>query len=311
MPKQPTIHILLAAHNGERYLEQQLVSIAKQTYTSWTLTVSDDCSSDNTLLIVEQFAEQVHQHVAVLTGPNEGSSTANFCHLIAQAGDDNPEDLYAFCDQDDVWHEDKLLRAAIWHARHQDHAIRLYCGRTQFVNKALYPIGLSPNINYPPSFGNALVQNIASGNTMVFSHAVLMAQKRISPHHSVWHDWTTYIVATALGGLIRFDVEPCLYYRQHDGNVIGSNDSLLAQLKRLKFVFSGRFKNWNDANIAATHELNVLTLPTTKETCNVFENLRSSKYPWQTLIQFIKSDIRRQTLASNISLLFALLIKAA
>jgi glycosyltransferase involved in cell wall biosynthesis len=311
MPKHPTIHILLATHNGERYLKQQLESIARQTYTSWTLTVSDDCSTDNTLIIVEQFAKHVKQPIALLTGPNQGSSTANFCHLIAAAKTDNPEDLYAFCDQDDVWHEDKLLRAANWHAQYQDYVVRLYCGRTQFVDKALRPIGLSPNIKRRPSFANALVQNIASGNTMVFSHAVLQSQKRVLPEHSVWHDWTTYLVATALGGLVRFDSEPCLYYRQHEGNVIGSNDSLLAQIKRLRFVFNGRFKNWNDTNISATHALNDLTTVTTKEICSEFERLRSAKYPWQTLIQFIKSDIRRQTLVSNISLLFALIIKVA
>lgn len=311
MPKQPTIHILLATHNGGRYLEQQLGSIARQTYTSWTLTVSDDCSTDNTLLIVEQFAKQVHQQVAVLRGPNQGSSTANFCHLIAQASNDNPQDLYAFCDQDDVWYDDKLLRAANWHARYQQHAVRLYCGRTQFVNKELKPIGLSPNIKHPPSFGNALVQNIASGNTMVFSHAVLQSQKSVLPDQSVWHDWTTYLVATALGGLVRFDMEPCLYYRQHDGNVIGSNDSLFAKLNRLKFVFSGRFKNWNDRNISAVHELDSSTPPSTKKICSDFEKIRSAKYSWQKFFQFIKSDIRRHSLVSNISLLLALLIKAA
>jgi len=177
MSQQPTVHILLATYNGARYLAEQLESIARQTHSAWTLTVSDDGSTDDTLDIVQRFATQVTQPVSLLQGPKEGSSTANFCHLVAQAPTDNVQDLYAFCDQDDVWHDDKLQRAVQWHAQHPSQSVRLYCGRTQYVNEQLQPIGLSPSIKRPPSFGNALVQNIASGNTMVFSHAVLMAQK--------------------------------------------------------------------------------------------------------------------------------------
>lgn len=309
MPTQPTIHILLATHNGERYLKEQLESIARQAYTFWTLTVSDDTSTDNTLLIVEQFAKQVDQPVVVLRGPNQGSSTANFCHLIEQAGNDDPEDLYAFCDQDDVWHEDKLLRAANWHVRQQDQAVRLYCGRTQFVDEALRPIGLSPNIKLPPSFGNALVQNIASGNTMVFSHAVLQSQKRVLPHQSVWHDWTTYIVATALGGLVWFDDQPCLFYRQHDANVIGSNDDLKAQLVRLKPLFLGRFKDWADVNCSAISELQDSVCNKSVNTLKNFQAIRSAPSAITRVLAFVKSDIRRQRTSSNALLTLAFMLK--
>jgi len=159
-------------------LSEQLKSLARQTYSDWTLTLSDDGSTDDTLSIIERFATQVTQPVWILEGPRKGSSTANFCHLVAHAPAGNEYDLYAFCDQDDVWHYDKLQRAVLWHAQNSSKNVRLYCGRTQFVNEQLQPIGLSPSIKRPPSFGNALVQNIASGNTMVFSHSVLAAQKK-------------------------------------------------------------------------------------------------------------------------------------
>ena len=48
---------------------------------------------------------------------------------------------------------------------------------------------------------------------MEFSHAILNSLKKVLPEQSVWHDWTTYLVAKALGGLVKFDKEPCLYYR--------------------------------------------------------------------------------------------------
>lgn len=309
MPNTPTIHILLATHNGERFLTQQLESIAHQTFNSWTLTVSDDGSTDNTLAIVECFANRVHQTVNVLTGPNIGSSTANFCHLIAQASSDKEDDLYAYCDQDDVWDKDKLQRAVKWHSQHLDQPVRLYCGRTQFVDEKLHRIGLSPNIKRPPSFGNALVQNIASGNTMVFSHATLITQKRIKPENCVWHDWTTYLVATSLGGLVLFDSQPSLLYRQHGGNVIGSNDSLLSTIKRLKPLTKGRFKTWTEKNLKALQDIRLI--PNTKEyqLYEKFVMIRAEPIFWRRIEKWLQTNIRRQSPLSNLTLAIALAFK--
>lgn len=308
MLKQPKVHILLATYNGERFLAEQLKSIACQTHDCWTLTVSDDGSTDNTLAIVQRFAIEVQQPVTIVQGPKKGSSTANFFHLIANAPIYSDSDLYAFCDQDDVWFVDKLERAVEWHLQHTDQEVRLYCGRTQFADESLNPIGLSPDIKRPPSFGNALVQNIASGNSMVFSQAVLVAQQKVLTEHSIWHDWTTYIVTTALGGAVWFDDEPCLSYRQHSGNVIGSNDGLKAQIARLKPLFNGRFKNWSDINCAAAHDLRDDMSHKSKNTFRYFESMRAAPSFINRLFIFLKSDIRRQRRISNLLLALALML---
>ena len=302
MPYQPTVHILLATYNGAKYLQAQLQSIARQTHRQWTLTVSDDGSTDETVNIVKAFAQTSPQTVTLLQGPCAGSSTRNFCHLIQHAPAGTEQDLYAFCDQDDVWLGNKLERAVQWHAQHLQQPVRLYCGRTQFVNDQLHPIGLSPGIRRPPSFGNALVQNIASGNTMVLSPAVLAAQKTVQPEHSVWHDWTTYLVATALGGEVWFDYEPCLLYRQHGGNVIGSNDGLGAQIRRLKPLLEGRFKQWTDANMAAVIDLGTTTTLEAKTLNIKFMRLRDLQQPHKRVKGWLKTKIRRQTIASNLTL---------
>lgn len=311
MLKQTTVHILLATYNGASYLTEQLESIARQTHSEWTLTVSDDGSTDETVDIVQLFATQVTQPVSMLHGPKAGSSTTNFCHLIAQAPADNEQDLYAFCDQDDVWHDDKLERAVNWHAQHPSHPARLYCGRTQFVNEKLHPIGLSPNIKRPPNFGNALVQNIASGNTMVFSHSILTAQKKVLPQHCVWHDWTTYIVATAIGGLVWFDEKPSLLYRQHERNVIGANTGIRAQFWRMKLVVSGRYKYWLDSTEKTICDISSELTLTSLNIFKKFKKIRNSRSVISIFDAFFNSEIRRQTTLSNTSLLIALIFRLA
>lgn len=305
---QLTVHILLATYNGGRFLAEQLNSIARQTHTDWTLTVSDDGSTDNTLDIVAQFTAQVSQQVTVLTGPRQGSSTRNFFHLIQHAQAKEPTDLFAYCDQDDVWLEDKLTRAVAWHLNNRGNSVRLYCGRTQFVDEHLKPIGLSPGINRAPSFGNALVQNIASGNTMVMNHPVLLALKQVQPKHSVWHDWTTYLVVTAIDGIVWFDDAPILLYRQHARNVIGSNNGFSAQIRRLVPLFQGRFKQWTDDNMKALYDLRKLTTASARTLHLKFEKLRCARLPWVRLNEWRRSNIRRQTNMSNLSLALALIL---
>jgi glycosyltransferase involved in cell wall biosynthesis len=301
-----TVHILLATYNGERFLKEQLESIKNQSHGNWTLTVSDDGSTDDTLGILNRFSEEVPQKVTVLAdmGPGKGP-TPNFFRLIHGIQINSVNDLYAFCDQDDIWLDNKLNRAVQWHKSTNDAAFRLYCSRTQYVNEQLAPCGISPSLCRPPSFGNALVQNIASGNTMVMTASVIAALKKINPDHSVWHDWTAYLATTALGGTIEFDKEPSLLYRQHANNVIGSNTGVKAQLARLRPLLQGRYKLWSNRNESAMADI-LEDLPAhSAKLYNDFIRIRTLRNPITRLRALNKSSIRRQCLASNLSLFFA------
>lgn len=306
-----TVHILLATYNGERFLSEQLESLRNQKHSNWTLTVSDDVSTDNTCAIVTQFANSVTQKVTLLSeGPSLGP-TSNFFRLMNHVAIDSENDLIAFCDQDDVWFNDKLERAVHWHQTFGDIPTRLYCSRTQFVNDQLVPIGLSPKLRRPPSFENALVQNIASGNTMVMSYQVLVALRHIHVKHSVWHDWTTYLVATALGGKIEFDEQPSLLYRQHTNNVIGSNNGYQASLKRVLPILQGRYKQWSHMTAAAVADISDQLPHQSAETLQSFVHMRGLANPIHRLMAFKQSNIRRQSKAGNLSLGLALLLGLA
>jgi hypothetical protein len=127
--------------------------------------------------------------------------------------------------------------------------------RPSSSTNSFFPIGVSRGIQRPASFGKALVQNIASGNSMVMSHAVLIAQQKVNPEHSVWHDWTTYLVATATGGVVWFGGAPSLLYRQHVANVIVANAGLKAQIKRIKPLLQGRLRKFSEVTVLATQDI--------------------------------------------------------
>jgi glycosyltransferase involved in cell wall biosynthesis len=104
MQKSPTVGVAMATYNGARYLEAQLESIGKQTRPPDLLVVSDDGSTDSTADIVRAFTERSPFPVIFLRAARPAGVIGNFMRAFEQCR----TDYIAYCDQDDVWHPDKL-----------------------------------------------------------------------------------------------------------------------------------------------------------------------------------------------------------
>lgn len=301
------VAILMCTCNGERFLQNQLDSIAAQTHTNWSLWISDDGSRDTTLSIASGFQQQCELgQVHLLSGPEVGFAL-NFLHLVANETVD--ADFYAFSDQDDVWHKDKLVRALNRLDSVPEHIPALYCARTRLVNAKGEFIGLSPLFSKPPGFANALMQNIGGGNTMVFNRAARDLLKAVGLRADVvTHDWLTYILVSGAGGYVVYDAEPCLNYRQHDGNLVGMNATWAARIKRSRMLWQGRFRQWNDAHMRV---LSLHAHRLTDENRALLEEFARARNQQllQRLIRLKKSGIYRQTLLGNLGLIVAAVFK--
>ena len=304
---EPTVHVLLATYQGEAFLKQQLDSLTGQSYTNWHLHISDDASTDSTLQIIAEFIKGTSQVVTVYDGPCKGV-TYNFFHLINTVAS-HPADLYAFCDQDDVWLPDKL-RDAVAHFQNQTLAtnqLYLYCTRTNIVDSQLGYLGLSAVPRKRLGFGNALVQNIASGNTMVFNNSLLETLRLVDLQYSVLHDWTAYQVVTGCGGVIHFSDKPSLLYRQHSQNLVGSNNSIRARFKRFRFLLQGGYRRWSLQTICAMHKLRPVLAPENAQLLHLFESAHQKPDVTQRLSLLKNRLLWRQTRLGQASLLFALI----
>ena len=99
------VEILLATFNGEPYLSEQLDSILSQDTQNWHLTASDDGSSDRTVEILDAYAQTYPEKITrVVSGRQFHNARDHFFWLMEQCD----ADYIQFCDQDDVWHPDKL-----------------------------------------------------------------------------------------------------------------------------------------------------------------------------------------------------------
>lgn len=247
----PDVTILLGLYNGARFLREQLASHAAQVGVRWRILAADDGSTDATRAILAAFAaEDPARRVGLIEGPGLGPAP-NFLRLLTAA---DPEAPYAaLSDQDDVWLPGKLARATAALHGLPSELPALYCGRTITCDARLRRLGLSPHFRLAPSFRNALVQNIAGGNTMVLNRAALRLARAAAAEAGevVMHDWWLYQLVTGAGGLVLYDSEPMVLYRQHGSNLIGANASLAARVKRARLVAGGLLHRWNETNVAA------------------------------------------------------------
>lgn len=301
-----SVAVLLCTCNGAAFLTEQLDSIAAQRGPAVRLYVSDDGSSDATPRILESYRQRWGgDRLSIRRGPCRGY-VANFLSLICSP--DIDADYYAYADQDDLWDTDKLARALGALASPSGDRPALYCSRTRLISESGSPVGYSPLFRKPPGFANALVQNIAGGNTMVFNRAARDLLLVAGEVDVVTHDWWTYLLVTGAGGRVVYDARPSVSYRQHGANLIGSNMGMGERVDRLVMALRGRKREWNDRNIDALQRSRALLAADSVEVLDEFCRARQASL--LTRVRGIrKSGIYAQTLAGNLGIIAATFLK--
>lgn len=292
MTTQGTVSILLGTYNGEKYIGRQLESIRSQTYKNWVLYISDDGSSDDTLKIVKEFAAEFPDgKVNLLDGPRKGFAQ-NFLSMLQNKNIHS--EFYAFSDQDDVWLDDKLeVSLNALYSKANENSYLLYGSRTTLIDENEKPIGFSPLFERNFCLENALVQSYAGGNTMVMNHNVKYFIENIQVDFDiVSHDWFLYILCSALNGMIIYDSNSKILYRQHGGNLVGSNLGISSKLYRLKKIYSGEYKKWNKLNLYFLDLIKKDVGNKNKRVIGLF--YKKERFWFQRILNIVKSGVFRQ-----------------
>lgn len=229
----PKVNVLLSTYNGEMYVREQLDSILQQKDVDVVLHVRDDGSKDSTVAILTEYAAK-HTNIHVFQKENVGV-VKSFFELMRIA--DTTSEYFAFCDQDDVWEPAKLANAVEHLSKANNDIPQLYFCRLEYVDQHLNHLGYSPDA-CKVGFGNALVQNLATGCAVVINNTAREMILSHLPSQAMMHDWWSYLVVSAFGNVI-FDNRVGIKYRQHGSNEVGGTPSLMESMKR-RFK---RFKN--------------------------------------------------------------------
>jgi glycosyltransferase involved in cell wall biosynthesis len=220
------ISIAMCTYNGERYLQQQLDSLASQAYLPSELVVCDDHSRDSTTQIVNRFSRNAPFPVRFIQNPENLGSTANFSQAIALC----KGDLIALCDQDDIWKEDKLSKQITPFGRDA----RLggaFCdgdlidADSNPMNLSLWDsLGFTPLMRKQVLAGSPLLalarQNFVTGATLIFranlrSHFLRIPEKWV---HDAWIAWKICTYSR-----LQLFSDHLVLYRIHSNNQVGVN----------------------------------------------------------------------------------------
>jgi len=233
------VNILLSTYNGISFIQEQLDSLQHQDYPNISIYIRDDGSTDGTINFLQKYQEQF-SNIKLILGENIGY--INSFITLAREVEIREGDLYAFCDQDDVWSPQKISRSIEMIQKSADPSMTLYFSRINLVDNDLNFVGLSP-VPKRIGFGNAIVDCTPSGCSIVVGSGIQALLIQGKPEDMFGHDWWAYLVATAFGDVI-YDIEPQIQYRKHSFNTSIGYLLMADPLFRIKFFTKDLIQRW-------------------------------------------------------------------
>jgi glycosyltransferase involved in cell wall biosynthesis len=226
------VQVLMSTYNGERFVKQQLDSLIAQDYSPIDILIRDDGSKDSTVSLIGEYSKMT-PNVTIIKGENKGV-ISSFFELVKNSSSD--AGYFAFCDQDDFWKQSKISRAVELLEQENKDLPLLYFSRLELVDENLNALRQSPIPPQGPALENALIQNIATGCTIVFNKKMrdLFLSHIPNPSNITMHDAWFYLLGTALGKVV-YDENSNILYRQHSSNTLGmANNKLKSAMIRYK-----------------------------------------------------------------------------
>lgn len=276
MTPNSKICIVMAVHNGAEFLPEQLESIKSQVLPPRWIIISDDDSTDDSSRVIREFFKSWRECEPIFVKGPCKDYAQNFMTALKFVPQE--ADYVALADQDDIWFDDKLLRALGAIQSDQEHPA-LYGSASWVWEPRTNARKLSRRTKVPLGFGHAIAQNFAGGNTMVFNRkAIHLVQTALPKTNEIpVHDWWIYQLISGAGGTVHYDEKPALLYRQHSLNQIGANEGLAAMAARCKAMLRGKYRNWNTANLTALKLCDSLLTPENRKLLDELQSARSSR----------------------------------
>lgn len=213
----PRISIAMATYNGEKFIRQQLESIAQQTFLPVEIVVTDDGSTDKTLEIVEDFSRSAPFPVRAFRNETRLGYADNFLKAASLC----VGDVIAFCDQDDIWLENKLSTCSKYFS---DHNVTLVVHSAHTITQEENRQHKFPNFSRtktldagdcdpfvcPPGFA-----------TLIRKELLQLTDNSDRPWRVLIHDQWSWFLATSVGRIVTV-ADSLALYRQHSANVFGA-----------------------------------------------------------------------------------------
>lgn len=235
----PSLSIVLATYNGSRFLREQLDSVYSQTLQANEVLAVDDCSTDGTVAILEEY----HQRYGLKYVVNEHNLrvNANFERGVRMA----TGDYISLCDQDDVWFKEKseILYNKLFELEREEIANGnvdgngkcttpiITSGRNIVVNSKLKVISSNERESDTDKWYDTILYHLSQGSNMMMNRACLKYILPFASHESgLTYDLPIGIVVAMIGRKYDFH-QALMLYRVHENNLT------ISENRSEKYVF--------------------------------------------------------------------------
>ena len=219
------ISVVLASWNGAAYIEKQLRSLAEQTRAPDEVIICDDASFDDTVEVIRRFLSE-----RGLSGWRLEENTENLGYIrnFRRAMQLCTGELIFLCDQDDIWHPDKIRRMEECFSRYP--RIRALASGYRTIDRDDMPVfGVLPLYRRMKRWrksslhrirGSVFYENVAQGCACAYRRPVVEEYLSTGADCLLPHDWALNALAFRSRSLYYLK-EELLSYRIHGGNAIG------------------------------------------------------------------------------------------
>ncbi len=224
----PRVSVAMAVFNGEAYLSQQLDSILRQTYTNIEIIICDDCSTDNTIKILNQY-QMKYTSIKIFQNSVRLGFIKNFEKAITLC----TSDYIALSDQDDIWSAEKLqtsMEAMINKENElQNSPIMIHTDlsvideRNNKVHNSYFYLK-QYKLKAKKDLGHIVGHCGVMGNTVLFNKN-LKDKILPFPESLEFHDYWIALVNELLGYRITIK-KPLTHYRVHTSNTSNTKTKL-------------------------------------------------------------------------------------
>ncbi|SFV62308.1 Alpha-L-Rha alpha-1,3-L-rhamnosyltransferase [hydrothermal vent metagenome] len=245
------IAILLSTYNGEKFIKEQLTSLAEQSYREFDIYIRDDGSSDKTLEYIDKFIQDSDLSIKLLSGDENVGALLSFFTLLREVSAIDRYGYIMFCDQDDIWLSNKveisIERMQELERSYPDLPLLIHSDLT-VVDERLDTIDSSywSYQQIDPTrtdLNHLLVENVITGCTTIINSNLAKLALPI-PTDAIMHDWWLGLVATTLGKIDYIETSTILY-RQHSQNEIGASkfgfDTVVQKISKLSTPIFDRY----------------------------------------------------------------------
>lgn len=237
------ISILMTCYNHEQFIEDAIKSILGQTYNNLELVICDDCSSDDTVKIIEYYNDILMEHFPSYTfikhNQNEGVTRSLNQMIYSSKGK-----YIKWASGDDILDARCIEKVVDYITSNANPDVIVANGYQIGANSRMDDLDIIKSIYYePPDFSSNTLVNKLYQKNFIFDGGVTVRRSLFETfgyydENIMVDDWYIYLLFATNG--VRFDYlnEAVVYYRLNENSMTSLCNNLKLENRRYTLYFS-------------------------------------------------------------------------